>query len=215
MGLRTSYLRLTDEEILKIVKYIKENGDGDICDRCDLLNLSCESCPVKRKQITHVLIENFIPLALSLASKFTRLNNRDELISVSLYALVETVARIPKVDDISKFSAYVNSRIMFKLKQFILTDGVIQLKVNRVAGNENLRKTYPIKDYVTKYSSHLSLELRETIEAVIANETEETIISCIIMGGYTNNDIAEKCGKSASLISRIKYDLFQRLQDVL
>ena len=215
MGIKGNYLQLSQVEMVSLASYVKEHGDSEICQVCQILNLTCSTCTLKRKLITHVLIENYIPLTLTLAKKFSNRRNRDELVGVSLLALVEAVSRIPKLDTIENFKAYICSRIMFAVKKFILTDGIIKLKVNSAKENLGLRIVFPIKDCECHHGARLSLEVREQIEKVIKDNNERVILDCIVKGGYKTADMADMCGKSKGRISQIKGDLIERLMGVL
>ena len=213
MGMQRTYLQLNHEEVFALVNVIKNEGNMGLCGVCHLLSVTCDQCTEKNRPVVHVLIENYIPLVLSSARKFSTFKSRDDLVGVGLLAVVEAVSRIPKLKDLTKFDAYVHSCIVFKMKEFVLTDGTIRLKVNRVKGNLHLRHTSPITDYARR--EHTStLELREILAKVIKTDVEQVIIDCLMQGGFSNNDIAEMCDKSAGRISQIKNDLMARLAGV-
>lgn len=213
--LRTVFPRLKEKEVVELVKIIQFDEQCVTCDICNKTifeERECSTCPFKNRKARDVLIESFIPLALSIAKRLGG-NNRKEVVSVSLLALTEAVADMP--DDIRSLEAYVRVFVAGRIKNFLLADSVIQVPRYGLATHGHLKSIYALPSSISVSGEQTAVDLNEIISRIPQTKNEEVILNCILEGGYNLQDMSAMCGVGEARVSQVKQLLLERLQTVL
>lgn len=213
--LRTVFPRLKEKEVNGLIKIIQSTNESITCDVCKELlfeERECSTCPFKERKVQDVLIESFIPLALSIAKRLGG-SNRKEVVSVSLLALTEAIAKMP--NDIRSLEAYVRVFVAGKIKNFLLADSVIQVPRYGLATHSHLKATYAISGDIPVSGEQTAVDLNEIIATVPRNKNEEVILNCLLEGGYSLQDMSNLCGVGEARVSQVKQLVLDRLQTVL
>lgn len=200
-------IQLTDEEVSKIAACIKENPDINICEVC--LHRTCP-CEAHNKSAKNVLIEKFLPLALYVAKKLSSKKTIDEAVCVALLTLVEAVNKIPELDNLDSVGGYIKVCIKYKVREFVLTDGVIKLKRSSARQFKYLHQVKAIKETITEgYATTIDIE--DVINKVASNTTRRKILEYLIQGGFTQKEIAELIHMTPMRVSQLRKQLIKEI----
>ncbi|MEA1999813.1 MAG: hypothetical protein U9N61_10910 [Euryarchaeota archaeon] len=209
--LRTCFPRLKESQVDLLVESILSGGDPESCAICNKLlfnSQDCSECPFKGKCIKDILIESFIPLAMSIAKRLGGYGYK-EVIDEALLALTEAINCIPS--DIRSVEAYVRVRVTQRLKKFLILDTTIRVPEYGLATHQHLRTTYQIDGNVSSPGEQEVVEINELLARVPKNKNEEIILKCITEGGYSLRDMSDKCRVHESRVSQIKQLLLERI----
>jgi DNA-directed RNA polymerase specialized sigma subunit len=159
--------------------------------------------------ISDILIESHIPMVMDIAKKIGG-SKRLEATSVGLLTLVDKVNSLPS--DIKNVGAYLRVWVTREIKTFLLADTTIHVPFYGSGSHSHLRHTYNVVGNVAVDGGQTLIDLYEIIYRIPKNRAEETIMQCLMEGGYSLRDMAFLCCLGQARISQIKNDLLDRLQ---
>ena len=100
------------------------------------------------------------------------------------------------------------------MKTFLILDTVIKVPVYGMQTHAHLRYVRRIHGDIAVSGSQTTVDLDELLNRIPRNKNEETVMRCILEGGYSLRDMAEMCSLERARISQIKQSLLDRIHTV-
>jgi len=213
--LQRKFRRLPNEILLQIKKYADSEG-LTICDICVSSGFgdrkNCKECNNKDKTPKQIIIESHIPMVIMIVNRISPTSKMKEVLSAGLLALTEAVEKMPH--DVKSISGYLHVYVVRELKQFILKDGVIIVPHYAPPKYNWLRHIEYFNGEIPVPGNQGEVEVNDLIESVCDTSMHKTILQCLMEGGYTGKDLANRCNVSMGRISQVKSKLLLKLWEV-
>lgn len=210
MGITRKHLKVLDSETVKIiVDHLEHNKDLLSCDICrEHLWGPCETCSFPHYLLRNVLIESYIPLVQHIARKLGG-KKFAEARSVGLLALTKVVNKLPA--NLQYPDTFIGVTVTREIKRFLILDTTIKVPAYGSATHRHLRSTFSITDHIASQGEQDAVDLIELLNKIPQTKNEETILKCIVEGGYSLKEMASLCTVGEARVSQIKQDLLERV----
>lgn len=209
--IRVKFHRLQQHQIDVIVDLLKEGENPKICDVCKG-ELFDHTCPHLGKSIRDVLIESYAILVLDIAKKISTYRKRNDAVSEGMLALTEAVDRLPQ--DIENAGAWIRTYVTLSMRRFLELDSVIHVPQYKKS-HSFLRGSPSIRLEHVEHGDCEATDLIDLLNSIPENDKEETVMQCMIEGGYSLRDMADMCYVTCSRISQIRQNLETRIESAL
>jgi len=222
--------RLPDERLEQVVQLLRNLGNCETCVACKVCFLNGKDssgkhicydiklmvdgldCPNKGTTLVDYMIRMHIPMALSIAKKFSSAIDIEEAIAVALLQLTKGVNNYQNLVN-NNLAAYLTSVIGYGLRHHIRNKPMV-----RVPDREYARTKTPVQ--VTRnvhkvgraYMQDLVLDIRATFKKIIKTERENLILHGLLEGS-TLKEMAKECGISISAVAKHRDDIYKRFID--
>lgn len=194
---------LEKEDLSRLVKHYRENGDNIICSKC---LRPCEHLP--NTLISHILIESHIRLAFSYAAKS---GIHDEgLVSDLLMSLVKSVekAKTNLVDD--NITPYILSNFREAKSQYLNDRCLIRIPLATKKRNKlKNKKIVALPEKIVARKEFSYLELKECIESLTDDFVCRKILYYLSLD-HRPSEIALILNMPASNVYKYIYDLQEK-----
>jgi hypothetical protein len=195
-----TFTRLSNEKVAELTELVKFNKQAIICDVCPFDKTTCP-CHLKDDTVVNALIESHIPLALKIAGKVSRISNRNCVIGAALLILTETVHKIPSLEDTSKLGAYIRITLTHKLRQFIISDGVIRVTHHEAS---QLQNPLPLTANTVAVQPSQLFDWQDFLQNYIKDSCDELLAKQLLGSGASLIEISRKCHVSQPQVCRAK-----------
>jgi RNA polymerase sigma factor (sigma-70 family) len=161
------------------------------------------------------LIESYIPLALSIAKRFPpKYISREDAIGIGLLELTRCVMEGERYSQ-AEFTAYIKKSVFKRIKNHCLRYyGQSVVRSKDLKDEPAISRSMEQEDDICGKNIDLNvIDFKDFINVIITKPLERIIVERLILeGGYGVNDIADEIGVTHQYISKVKNELFERLQ---